>query len=297
VGRLGILKKLVWMPLVVAPLLGCSFETLVDKGHYPAGLGVINDSLAMVAVVYWEDWDDKRLGKGGGITLTDWGLMLVDTRYEHIYWERKGEKIKYGIESFPLEDSTMIFWDHTNSNFWFWKIGYPDPKAVKVRWTSENMGYRLIRPWKDGKFLAIGIEEKNAAYAILDTASRTMGRWVPAGDDAWLNDCVDVRWDSAKEESICLIVGDDPHNLSVLKNLADTLHISIPQDVKISGCPSLQSKLIAIALGGCYGSFAINPQTIFFVDSDLQLLTRKPIYFPTRSILFIDSLGNNTSYK
>jgi len=292
-----LLKKLVWLPLVAVPMLGCSSETLVDKGRESRGLGIVNDTLAMVAVEYWEEWNDD---KGGGTVYTDWGLMLVDTRYKHIYWESKGEKRNNYMRASPLDDSTMVFWD-TRNNFWFWKFGYSKSKPIKAKWTtSDSISYELIRPWKDGKFLSIerryeGTFPYTVYYGILDTANGTISKWVPTNDEAWLNDCVDTRWDSAKEEAICLIVGDDAHNLSVLKNLVDTLHISIPQDINISGCLSLQSKLIG-------NEFTCRenspwPQTIFFVDSNLQVLTRKPIYYPSLNIEFIDSLGNKIGYS
>jgi len=266
----------------------CSFETLVDKGRNSEGVGIINDTLAMVAVVYWEDWEDSRLGGGSRITETDWGLMLMNTHNGHIYSEeRAGSMYKFRLGASPLEDSTMVSWDQSG-NFWFWKSGYPKPKPVKVRWTtSDSISYELIRPWKDGKFLVIGRKD-GTTYGILDTANGTIGKWIPTGDDVWLNGCVDARWDSAKREAICLIVGDDVHNLFVLKNLTDTLHISIPQDINISGCPSLQSKLI----GRC-STESLWPQTIFFVDGNLQIRDRKPIYFPGGGVLFIDSLKNH----
>jgi len=167
-------------------------------------------------------------------------LLLVDIRYEKIYWEKE-IPARYDISFNAILDSVLFFlkdYRYSDTLRYISKIAFQalddrmfqvNLKPKKIDLISEAWGYDYeirVRPWKGGLILAnsryYGIGNGNN-YALLDTMAGTMELWQPSGEFGWLNECTDAKWSSIG--GLCLKEIPDTLGFVLLRNGVDTLAV------------------------------------------------------------------------
>jgi hypothetical protein len=191
-------------------------------------------------------------GLGGGERYDETGchLLLVDIRFENIYWE----KVLNGFIQFPgvipsgfnVIDSTLFFYyDECGSGLLEQKdcgikkiatvhmdekflrsekinIKYKKIELEGEGWSLHDENFLKIRHWRNGSLLAYHAWDANP-YALLDTAAGTMELWQPSGEFEWLNGCTDYKW--SQTDGLCVIRKPDDTDFVLLKNGVDTLAV------------------------------------------------------------------------
>jgi hypothetical protein len=190
VGKLGILKKLAWMPLVVAPLLGgCFLFDDAKEDSQTEIAGFASDTTAIIFSYNWETTGGSVCGPGNAGSCAssknylDWELRLVDVRFKKVYWQSK-VKNNYG-RNFSVrqwDDSTIII-QYNSSNYMLWAIGSPKPHGINLNWNTEKenlFGYRYnwLR-WENDSLLA------EQGSIVIDTKTKTVNKREVADGINW----------------------------------------------------------------------------------------------------------------
>jgi len=248
------LKKTLFLPLLVTlPILvqvmSCNSCERLEETYYRVGRGggVMNDSMALLSRCVKNYY--FTAGLAGGERYEDIGchLLLVDIRYEKIYWEKE-IPIKYSVGLSSILDSVLFFsrrsYDYDISHSYSidriatqrlndensqdsWQVNL-NPKKINL--IGEGWKYSSeirIRTWKDGLILAnyfyYFLSNIQNHYALLDTISGTMELWQPSGEFEWLNECMDAKWSSIG--GLCLKEMADTLGFVLLRNGVDTLAV------------------------------------------------------------------------
>ncbi|MDR1830918.1 MAG: hypothetical protein LBQ76_09135 [Candidatus Fibromonas sp.] len=137
-----VLKKFIWLPFAVAPLLsGCSFFLDTKEYDFIQMVGFSSDTTAILFRYNWEKTEDCFAHLCGGDNYLDLELMLVDVRYHKVHWKSR-VKNNYG-ENFRVRQwsDSLVFIDYDGKigeNRMLWTIG--DSKPLKVNFSLEGYG-------------------------------------------------------------------------------------------------------------------------------------------------------------
>jgi hypothetical protein len=207
------LKKLLWLPFILAPLGGCSIFFDEETEHSISRLaGFASDT---TAIIYKYNWvTSKNLcgpGNAGSCASSkdyiDLELKLVDVRFKKIYWMSR-VKNDCGDCSWTRQwnDSTILISDM------LWKIGDSKPQKINFKWNTEEIYfYGHWLPWENDSILAPTI---SGSYLIIDTKNKTVNsRETPACSDWWSKDM----------GRGCFMVNKDSCSFSLLSENGDTL--------------------------------------------------------------------------
>jgi len=205
VNRFVFLKKLVWMPLAMALLQGCTYSS--GSGTTLEGIGFASDTTAML---FYETWEASGLNPSNSSPARHygWEFKLVDVRFNRVYWSaridhnRRNNQILRGSQ---WNDSTM-FIELTGEGYWLWKVGNKKTQKINFNWNVEQKNYEAgvllydfrLRPWKDDSVLIYS----EARQAIIDSKTMTVKDWFSTSENAWVADCDDFWWVS--NGGICL---------------------------------------------------------------------------------------------
>jgi len=307
------LKKWLWLPLVVAILQGCTSVT--DSGSTLAGLGFASDTTAILFYYLWEETERPSIPtRNHGERLYGWEFKLVDVRFNKIYWSAR---IDYSWSRSQIlggnqwNDSTM-FIELTGDGYWLWTVGNKKPQKINFNWNVERENYEnrmllydfRLRPWKNDSVLIYS----KARQAIIDSRTMTVNDWSPMGEDVWINNCDDFWW--GKDEGGCLI--NKPNGFTLLSDKSDVLGDFIYTydcvtyyDRKCDIKNIFYHHFIRSSLGECEMSVCdaypikakINESYYANIRyDDKWKIDREPLFWMIGLRNFIDSLGNITEY-
>jgi hypothetical protein len=319
VGRLGILKKLVWMPLAVALLQGCT--SVSGSGSTSRGFGFASDTTAILFYELWESYKSfLDISTPPATSYYGWELKLVDVRFNRVYWSARIDHNSSNsqiLRSQQWNDSTMLI-ELTGEGYWLWTVGNKKPQKVNFNWNVERKNYETgmlvydfrFRPWKNDSVLIYS----KAMQAIIDSRTMTVNDWYPTDENAWVNHCDDFWY--GKNSGGCLI--NKPDGFTLLSDKGDTLgsftysHECVTYyDKKCDISSYFYYHFIMASLGECRMSVCeaypakrvSNRESHAFIRYDSGWnIGRKPsfwIYSWTRlseMVNFVDSLGNITEY-
>jgi len=221
-----LLKKLAWLPLVVAPayvllfLFSCSSNEIEwDKKRCGGGfVAIVNDSMALLTTRRcYSSESENFAGTTGENGCTHHGLHLVNYRKKQPpFWSDTLNYAFYSInyDDFRTEgqwnDSAVYSW--RDETYRLWKIGFK-PIEKKVKSTSYSCGKGFssnrIRTWSDSRFFMPYRKKMppggdTCQYALFDiiTGHREEHRF--AGELSWLaeTECDDIRYMAG--QMVCL---------------------------------------------------------------------------------------------
>ncbi len=190
--------------LLLTILQGCGEGyKIIDEGYDVKGIGVVSDTTALLAVRYWEQFEDDCCypgGRGDGYNYEGWGLKLVDVRFHHVYWEATtSDQGLFNADQ--LSDSMMVY--STGQQLWFWKIGQSKPITVKLANGEIPIATRIIRPWSNGNILVYSAMRPRV-YHIIDTLKKTINLWAPPTEYSWIDSSEDIKFENNKYYSLRL---------------------------------------------------------------------------------------------
>ncbi len=291
-----ILGWLLALGVVVSGLSGCGGRETIDEGYDVKGMGFPSDTTAMLLVQYWEQFEERCCypgGKSDGYDYLSLGLMLVDVRFQKVYWEAKVDikTMGSGGGAQQWSDSTMLF--KTTQGNWLWTVGQAKPKKLELAWETDSVDIldMQIRPWKGGVFLL----NPHSTRLSLDTADWTVRKWLPTDTEAWTDSCDDYRW--FKGVGQCLMTTTKPCGYALLQEASDTLE----KYEYTQGCSSLayfsfRNQFIELDLfNSSYPVEGVSSAMIRMEGN--ENITRKPsfwLYYTNRG--FVDSLGSIVGY-
>lgn len=278
---------------------------IIDEGYSVLGVGVVSDTTAVLAVRYFEQYEDDCCYPGGradGYNYKGWGLKLVDVRYHHIYWEAT-TKDQGDFFATQLTDSTMCFIRTSlqgNVLLWLWKAGQDHLAHYQLTWVSEPIDFKSLKPWKDGLLIASGElwSYFNKPLVLIDTARGTIKRFYPDGVDSWILSCEDVKWNHLG--GLCLKRMNDTCDYSLLLEDKKTLgNISYKQE-----CPDGYVSFYGDFFGLQNNTFIMNnpyPSKdanvgLFRVFVTGSIAEQPSFWINNSRDGFLDSLGNVVGY-
>ena len=278
---------------------------IIDEGYDVRGIGIVSDTTAMLAVQYWEQFEDDCCypgGRGDGYNDKGWGLKLVDVRKTQVYWQ---STIKDGSfrSAGQIEDSAMLFYSGASENnvvMWSWKVGEFDPVSHPLIWTSEPFDFYEVKPWKNGLLLAHSRLWSffNDPLVLIDTGNGSLERYYPSGEDAWILTCNDVQWNHLG--GLCLKRMNDICDYVLLREGLDTLGVMNYSHECIEGHVSFYGDFFGLFNNPDY---MINPYpskeadiSIFRVNIDGSIHDESSFWIHYTRRGFVDSLGTVVGY-
>jgi hypothetical protein len=317
-GKLGILRRLAWMPWIVALLHGCT--SVRDSGSILKGWGFASDTTAILFHELWESYETfLDISTPPATSYYGWELKLVDVRFNKVYWSAKIDKDRSNtqiLNSSQWNDSTMLI-DLTGEGYWLWVVGRRKPHKVNFNWNSEMENYKTgdllsylsgfwLHPWKNDSILLTS----NSIQAIVDTKTMTVSNWSQTGDNAWTTTCNSFWW--GKNGGVCLINNkqdNKPYGFILLSEKGDTLN----NFTYANECAYYNDKcdinssffynFIEVSFTRCMIT-KCNPHPAkikeayfsFFRYDDKWNIDREPSFWMLFEREFVDSLGNITRY-
>lgn len=219
--------------LALLVFVGCGDDyKVVDEGCDVIQYGIVNDTMAMLAVRYWENYDTRT---GEGWNYLGWGLVTIDPRNEKAYLKQQANDLGE-MNGAQLSDSVMMIWNSkydsdkghwTQNQVWFWTIGKELSSQRAITWIGDDIDFDRVRPWKDGEILLIskewtkGVDSVYNYFAILDSSTGIAQKWSEKETVAWVSQCDDVQWRSLG--GVCLVADPQTQKILLFLNGNDSL--------------------------------------------------------------------------
>jgi hypothetical protein len=280
-----------------------------DRSYWASRGGVMNDSMAILNTVVFEEEFCSAFGAGGETKyrFRECKLILADIRKKEIYGEIKISNKDCDDNSMGLtsiQDSILIFIG-TGGSVVFLELGsvnfqqtkQVELKSKKMKFEGSEWKYKSLeagfRPWQNGMMLLnskyeISRDDYGNEYALLDTVSGIMKLWEPSGEFEWLNDCVDAKWSLAG--GLCLKEILDTLGFVLLKNGVDTLAARyMPHELSVNTYFFERRPLVFS------GNSIISKGWIYLID-DLGQVSEKPLDTWTSQMGVFHNHGRTTNY-
>ena len=266
-------------------IIGCGNDrTYTGQGSYYSGMGIINDTMALVIKWVVDEYNDGDYGDFVG-----YNFEMRDTRYSHVYSEHLYENFSfYGVGQ--VSDSVFLFSDDDDASFVFWKLGdsLNNRMYKKYTWLTEKKNITrsnmVVRRWKDNKLIIqssyYGKEYNNISYIVMDTTALTLAS-VDSSEYAQLNAYNDFQM--FNNELVFLQKLKDTCGFMLLKEGGDTLGTHIFDDKCSSLTLLYKSNYVAVLGDDMLLIFSIGPN---------WKISDKALMYYDDSGHFYDSEGN-----
>ena len=223
VKKFGLRKMLAVLAVAFACVcmwgcMGCSDEKIVDQGINVQQFAVLNDSTLALFVEYWDEvefYSEYIQGQDEKTNIVDSKIFLVNP-FKNVVYDVLNDENKLSRNWTQISDSTVFYfsdafkkinYSNCNDAHYFKNVStrnlFKDERELLNVDTTFFDSCDYFTRWKEGglKDFSIAISDvglcksfQQGTFFIYDLKQKTIRKWIPSGNSAWIAECNDIQW-------------------------------------------------------------------------------------------------------
>jgi hypothetical protein len=198
--------------------MGCSDEKIVDQGINVQQFAVLNDSTLALFVEYWDEvefYSEYIQGQDEKTNIVDSKIFLVNP-FKNVVYDVLNDENKLSRNWTQISDSTVFYfsdafkkinYSNCNDAHYFKNVStrnlFKDERELLNVDTTFFDSCDYFTRWKEGglKDFSIAISDvglcksfQQGTFFIYDLKQKTIRKWIPSGNSAWIAECNDIQW-------------------------------------------------------------------------------------------------------